>query len=398
MILFPNNDVVSIDLGLASEIDSLISDAITSSENSLSDAQSLWNEVGIKIINPLKNNLKKKKILYISPKEEAPRRCSCVTEQKEKGLVQFAVYSWHSAEDNNHKNQDNLLGDIFKLRLITTGRELIALNKKNTNNTKKGLVVANPSFNLVSKNIQNIKNFIEIKYIEEQKRSLDQEKRLWNSLPGTQKEGEYIAQITNAKLLLGDEASSINIQNTQSPKILHIATHSFYMTNNSKDDIFASILFSGSETENIKKLENPLLRSGIVLAGANNPDKNIYDDGYLTALEVSKLNWNNTELVVISGCESGQGEIKAGEGVYGLKRAIAVAGARSSLLSLWEVDDRATAEFMETFYKKLKNGEGRADALAKTQKEFRRHSIQSWRHPYVWAAFQLSGDWRPINW
>ena len=284
------------------------------------------------------------------------------------------------------------------MRLITTGRELIALNKKNTNNTKKGLVVANPSFNLVSKNIQNIKNFIEIKYIEEQKRSLDQEKRLWNSLPGTQKEGEYIAQITNAKLLLGDEASSINIQNTQSPKIRHIATHSFYMTNNSKDDIFASILFSGSETENIKKLENPLLRSGIVLAGANNPDKNIYDDGYLTALEVSKLNWNNTELVVISGCESGQGEIKAGEGVYGLKRAIAVAGARSSLLSLWKVDDRATAEFMETFYKKLKNGEGRADALAKTQKEFRRHSIQSWRHPYVWAAFQLSGDWRPINW
>ena len=377
LILFPNNEVVSIDLGLASEIDSLISDAITSSENSLSDAQSLWNEVGIKIINPLKNNLKKKKILYISPDSELNR-------------IPFSAIGGF--------DEDNLLGDIFKLRLITTGRELIALNKKNTNNTKKGLVVANPSFNLVSKNIQNIKNFIEIKYIEEQKRSLDQEKRLWNSLPGTQKEGEYIAQITNAKLLIGDEASSINIQNTQSPKILHIATHSFYMTNNSKDDIFASILFSGSETENIKKLENPLLRSGIVLAGANNPDKNIYDDGYLTALEVSKLNWNNTELVVISGCESGQGEIKAGEGVYGLKRAIAVAGARSSLLSLWEVDDRATAEFMETFYKKLKNGEGRADALAKTQKEFRRHSIQAWRHPYVWAAFQLSGDWRPINW
>ena len=115
------------------------------------------------------------------------------------------------------------------------------------------------------------------------------------------------------------------------------------------------------------------MQGGIVLAGANNPDKNIYDDGYLTALEVSKLNWNNTELVVISGCESGQGEIKAGEGVYGLKRAIAVAGARSSLLSLWEVDDRATAEFMETFYKKLKNGEGR-EMLWRKQKEFRSHS------------------------
>ena len=175
LILFPNNEVVSIDLGLASEIDSLISDAITSSENSLSDAQSLWNEVGIKIINPLKNNLKKKKILFISPDSELNR-------------IPFSAIGGF--------DEDNLLGDIFKLRLITTGRELIALNKKNTNNTKKGLVVANPSFNLVSKNIQNIKNFIEIKYIEEQKRSLDQEKRLWNSLPGTQKEGEYIAQIT----------------------------------------------------------------------------------------------------------------------------------------------------------------------------------------------------------
>ena len=89
---------------MASEIDSLISDAITSSENSLSDAQFLWNEVGIKIINPLKNNLKKKKILYISPDSELNR-------------IPFSAIGGF--------DEDNLLGDIFKLRLITTGRELI---------------------------------------------------------------------------------------------------------------------------------------------------------------------------------------------------------------------------------------------------------------------------------
>ena len=122
------------------------------------------------------------------------------------------------------------------------------------------------------------------------------------------------------------------------------------------------------------------------------------DDGYLTALEVSKLNWNGTELVVVSGCESGQGDLQSGEGVYGLKRAIAVAGARSSLLSLWEVDDKATAEFMESFYLKLKSGESRSKALSNTQKEFREHPIKAWQHPNVWAAFQLNGDWRPINW
>ena len=125
---------------------------------------------------------------------------------------------------------------------------------------------------------------------------------------------------------------------------------------------------------------------------------NQIDDGYLTALELSKLDFSGTELVVISGCESGLGELKSGDSIYGLKRSIAVAGARSSLLSLWEVDDKATAAFMESFYLKLKSGESRSNALSKTQKEFRNHSIASWRHPYVWAAFQLSGDWRPIDW
>ena len=112
---------------------------------------------------------------------------------------------------------------------------------------------------------------------------------------------------------------------------------------------------------------------------------------------MAQLDWKGTELVVISACESGKGDIRAGEGVYGLKRAIAVSGARSSLLSLWKVDDQATAAFMESFYRRLKAGIGRADALAQTQREFRESSDPDWNHPYVWAAFQLSGDWRPIE-
>ena len=144
--------------------------------------------------------------------------------------------------------------------------------------------------------------------------------------------------------------------------------------------------------------ESPLLRSGIALAGANQPDANPNDDGYLTALEVAQLAWEGTDLVVISACESGLGDLQVGEGVYGLKRAIAVAGARSSLLSLWKVDDVATKVFMESFYGRLKQGQGRAEALANTQKEFRESPDRSeYRRPYYWAAFQLSGDWRPIK-
>ena len=141
-----------------------------------------------------------------------------------------------------------------------------------------------------------------------------------------------------------------------------------------------------------------------ILAGVNQLDVQSKDDGFLNALEVSTLDWNGIELVTISGCESGRGDFRFGEGVYGLKRSIAVAGARSSLLALWEVNDEATSVFMQTFYKRLSNGASKADALALTQRDFRNGLIKSsnptnfdWKKPYFWAAFQLSGDWRPIN-
>ena len=174
-----------------------------------------------------------------------------------------------------------------------------------------------------------------------------------------------------------ENATSIAIQKVNSPKILHIASHSYFIANEDE--------------------KNPLLRSGIVLAGANNSNLNNSDDGYLTALEITRLNWEGTELVVISGCESGKGESQSGEGVFGLKRAISVAGASSSLLSLWKVDDAGTARFMESFYKKLIEGQSKADALKNTQQEFLNHPIPGLRHPYYWAAFQLSGDWKSLN-
>ncbi len=196
------------------------------------------------------------------------------------------------------------------------------------------------------------------------------------------------------------------MQQQPAPKLLHIASHAFSLADQEQAkptsgglSRIGSAADGGAQGVPAFKDEPPLLRSGIALAGANNPQSGTgADDGYLPAPEVAQLDWKSTELVVISACESGKGDIQAGEGVYGLKRAIAVAGARSSLLSLWKVDDRATAAFMESFYNKLKAGQPRADALAKTQKEFREHALAGWRHPYVWAAFQLSGDWGAMRW
>ena len=141
------------------------------------------------------------------------------------------------------------------------------------------------------------------------------------------------SQLATAKISK-NIVENLNLNSNTTRKIIHIASHSFY-------DLKFSPIY-----------ESTLQNSGIVLAGANIYNKKSEDDGYLTSLEISKLNWDGVDLVVISGCQSGEGDLLFGEGVYGLKRAIKVAGARSSLLSLWKVDDKATSVFMQNFYKR----------------------------------------------
>ena len=357
LVLNPKGEKSAINLGPSDLIDKKIIQALKASEEGLADARQLWKEVGDLVIKPLKEAIGDAETLFISPDAELNR-------------IPFAALSSHK--------DDQLLGDAVNIRLLTTGRELLELAKRSKSSKQKSLVVANPAFNLLNVN-QTKQEANLIASNTSQKRSGDLTSFNWDPLTGSAKEGNVIAELINAKLLTKDKATSLALQEQQqAPKILHIASHAYYLPDQEKG-------------------ENPLLRSGIVLAGANDPEANPKDDGYLTALEVTKVDWQDTELVVISACESGKGDIQSGEGVYGLKRAIAVAGARSSLLSLWKVNDIATAAFMESFYERLKKGEGRADALAATQKEFRNHSTPGWRHPYVWAAFQLSGDWRPID-
>jgi CHAT domain-containing protein len=262
-------------------------------------------------------------------------------------------------------------------------------------------VVANPNYDYGKQSLGSSSSGSVARKGLSQQRSGDLASLQWPQLPGTEEEGHAITQLIDAQLLMGEKATALTVQQQAAPKVLHLASHAYYMADQKKGDSNEQRSEQFGESSASKKslqAENPLLRSGIVLAGANQPEANSKDDGYLTALEVAKLDWQGTEMVVISACESGKGDIQAGEGVYGLKRAIAVAGARSSLLSLWKVDDAATAAFMQSFYQRLKDGEGRAEALAATQQEFRQHPMGGWRHPYVWAAFQLSGDWKPVKW
>jgi len=210
-------------------------------------------------------------------------------------------------------------------------------------------------------------------------------------LPGTKVEINTIDSMTRSnnwavQKYLEKDASEILIDSITAPNILHIASHGFFKSY----DVDKKI----SGAENQGKEENPLLRSGILLSGASIglagglPYENSFEDGLLTAYETMNLNLDGTELVVLSACETGLGDVKNGEGVYGLQRAFLVAGAENLIMSLWTVNDYTTQLLMTEFYKHWTEGDDKFTAFRKAQMKIKEEFPQ----PYYWAAFTIIGE------
>ncbi|MBO0797977.1 MAG: CHAT domain-containing protein, partial [Blastocatellia bacterium] len=142
------------------------------------------------------------------------------------------------------------------------------------------------------------------------------------------------------------------------------------------------------------RIKDPLLRSGLALAGANQ-GKSGDDDGILTALEAADLDLLGTKLVVLSACDTGVGEVRKGEGVQGLRRALVLAGSESQVMSLWPVSDEATKDLMISYYKALQEGKGRSEGLRLVQLRTL-HGRKDHQHPFYWAAFIQSGVWASL--
>jgi CHAT domain-containing protein len=204
-------------------------------------------------------------------------------------------------------------------------------------------------------------------------------------LPATEKEASIISQLLmSANWTVASftkmQATEENFKILDSPGVLHVATHGFFLS-----DLDASDELASDETSAITK--NPLFRSGLILAGASADRTGKAEDGILTAYEAMNLSLDQTDLVALSACETGLGEVRNGEGVYGLQRAFSVAGAKAVLMSLWQVDDAATQELMTNFYSHWLKGGDKYMAFRQAQLELKAKYPQ----PYYWGAFVLSG-------
>ncbi|GHN00482.1 hypothetical protein WSM22_19710 [Cytophagales bacterium WSM2-2] len=209
------------------------------------------------------------------------------------------------------------------------------------------------------------------------------------ALPGTKVEVETISRILKTagyqvSLSQQAEATEAKIKSMNGPAIVHIATHGYFL-----QDAGDAVGVTAESAKN-----NPLLRSGLLLTGASKtmsgevlPNLESNDNGVLTAYEAMNLNLNGTSLIVMSACETGLGDVRAGEGVYGLQRAFVVAGAKTLVMSLWKVDDAATQALMTNFYTNLSKGGSKLKAFKLAQQQL----MLKYKEPYYWGAFVMVG-------
>ncbi len=298
--------------------------------------------------------------------------------------------------------------DRYAISYVATGRNLLRFAEKTTGRSQRSIVAADPDFDLAEPSPRDT---------TVEKTPTHWRKRFASAcrLPGTADEGRRIARRLGVEPLLGADVNKRSILCLRSPRILHLATHGFFL-----DPRNAPV---GPHPD---EQRSPLLDSGLLLAGFNTWQGGFLPpsgggNGLLTAEEVVGIDLHSTELVVLSACETGIGKVHPGEGVLGLRWAFAVAGARTLVMSLWKVPDLATAVLMDWFYYNLLDKrQARDQALREAQQYLRCCTIGQLRQdgwldnasarelaerpdhdspfagPYFWGAFICQGDPEPL--
>jgi CHAT domain-containing protein/Flp pilus assembly protein TadD len=370
-VLHRAGDPQWVDLGEANLIDEETESFLQALRNpNRSDVKQLARKLDQKIMAPIRKLLGTSRTILISPDGSL-------------NLIPFGALV---------DEEGKYLIERFSLTYLTTGRDLLKFQDQ-PKSKQEPVVIANPDFNY--NGVETKTRRVSAPTRNSNRRSGDLSRMHFDMLSATDDEARVLAKILQKAIVLtGRQATETSLKQIHGPSILHIATHGFFLPNQDARSSSDSDQDANEAGKYAIQIENPLLRSGLVLAGANKL-KNGKDDGVLTALEAAGLDLSGTRLVVLSACETGRGEINYGEGIYGLRRALVVAGAESQVISLWKVDDEATRDLMLSYYRGLMAGEGRNAALRKVQLGMLSDKIR--QHPYYWAGFIASGDWANLE-
>ena len=311
-------------------------------------------------------------------------------------------------------NGGQLLMEKYDLRIVSSTKDLLRERRAFTGKT--AVVMGNPLFGLDEARqrvaVREFQKTEQTRKTEQARpaepvsvafsgqRSRDLRGGSLPPLPGTQIEAETVAKLLEERhwkveLYTGENALEERAKGVRSPRVLHLATHGFFESDQERKQ---KDLAEGLGEERASGLEDPMLRSGLYLTGADRTLEGRtapadMDDGVLTAYEATQINLQGTEMVVLSACETGLGESQNGEGVFGLRRALQEAGAETVLMSMWSVPDRETKELMSLFYQKWLGGKDKHEALREAQSDLRRTVKARYGRdlPYDWGAFVLVG-------
>lgn len=375
-VIGPTGEPRAIELGDAGPID----DAVFKLREALSDparkdAKSLSRALDEKILRPIRPYFGTSKRLVISPD----------------GALNFIPFE--ALADENGK----FLIEGWSISYVTSGRDLFRWGQRNPSRSG-AVIVANPAFGEIIKKPGGESNTTS--------RGVDRTgiSRLgFTPLSGTAQEAQAIMnKLSGATLYAGDNAEKNRLLTVKGPKILHVATHGFFLGDTVEQAAAHTRGFTlegeapPAAVQTVEDLDkhvpdkpSPLLRSGLALAHAN-ARGDARSDGILTALEASSLDLEGTKLVVLSACETGLGQARSGEGVEGLRRAFVLAGAETTVMSLWKVDDEATRDMMVNYYQRLEAGGGRSESMREVRLAMLANDATA--HPFYWASFIVAGN------
>jgi hypothetical protein len=348
LVLQRSGTIQAVDLGPAQPLEQAIATALTATIGQTAAAAPAWAAVAEKVFGPLQAAIGGQRRWFIAPDGELHR-------------VPFSALAVLAGGSR-------VLPEGVSLQTIGSGRDLLPLTTAGAKAraTTTALVLANPTT------------------------------RGWPDLPAAEAEGLTVAASLKAPLQRGPAATVGQLQQAKSPRLIHVAGHGYFDPEAKGDPLLASgLVLAGADSS---KLPSRAVTATAASATGQIQPAAGQDDGYLSAKEAARLQLDGTQLVVLSACETGLGNQRTGEGVFGLQRALTVAGARGTLLSLWKVPDAASRTFMERFYALLGQGMAPSAAVRQVQAEFRsqptiggKAKLAGWSDSYYWAAWQYSG-------